>query len=65
MLGKDVKVDHKSAAEVKLERMERMLSTVGVGLEILTAMCVGLEDAAEEDAMDEDGEYPAGVSGRR
>lgn len=57
MLGKDVKVDHKSPAEVKLERMERMLSTVGVGLEIVTAICAGLEDAADEDGMDEDGEW--------
>lgn len=32
-----------------------MLTTVGVGLEILTAICAGIEDVAEEDGMDEDG----------
>ncbi|BEJ10886.1 hypothetical protein CspHIS471_0103080 [Cutaneotrichosporon sp. HIS471] len=54
VLGKDVKVDHKSSAEIKLERVERLLSTVGVGLEILTSICAGLEDAVDED-MEEDG----------
>lgn len=54
MLGKEIKVDHKSPAELKLERMERMLMTVGVSLEILTAICAGIEDAAEEEVMDED-----------
>lgn len=54
MLGKNIKLDHRSPAEMKLERMERMLTTVGIALEILTAICAGIEDAADEDGMDED-----------
>ncbi|KAL7420131.1 hypothetical protein Q5752_005097 [Cryptotrichosporon argae] len=55
------RTDHRSAAETKLERIERMLVTVGVALEVLTGICAGLEDveadeAAEnaEEGMDED-----------
>lgn len=45
--------DHRSPAERKLERVERMLTTVVTALEILTAICAGIEDT--EEAMDEDG----------
>jgi hypothetical protein len=43
-LTKDVHTDHQSTAEQTLERIERMLNTVVVGLEILTGICAGLED---------------------
>jgi hypothetical protein len=46
-LDKGFSTDHRSSAEVSLERVERMLSTVVVGLEILTGICAGLEDVEE------------------
>lgn len=62
-LDKGFKTDHRSSAEVSLERVERMLSTVVVGLEILTGICAGLEDVEEveegeegEDAVKQEGE---------
>ena len=50
--GKNLQTDHRSPAERKLERVERMLTTVVVALEILTGICAGLEDV--EESMDED-----------
>ncbi|KAL1411919.1 hypothetical protein Q8F55_002905 [Vanrija albida] len=52
--GKDLQNDHRSPAELKLERLERMLTTVSAALEVLTGICAGLEDAAEEEEMAED-----------
>nr|XP_019011947.1 uncharacterized protein I206_02784 [Kwoniella pini CBS 10737]OCF50728.1 hypothetical protein I206_02784 [Kwoniella pini CBS 10737] len=46
-LGKDLKTDHRSAAELSLERSERSLTTVVIASEVLTDICAGLED--EED----------------
>ena len=37
-------MDHRSPIEQILERIERTLATVVVGLEILTGVCAGLED---------------------
>ncbi|WVW80287.1 hypothetical protein I302_102265 [Kwoniella bestiolae CBS 10118] len=47
-LGKDLKTDHQSPAEVSLERIERNLTTVIIGLEVLTSICAGLEEEEEE-----------------
>ncbi|TXT07458.1 hypothetical protein VHUM_03178 [Vanrija humicola] len=52
--GKDLQNDHKSPVEVKLERLERMLTTVSIALEVLTGICAGLEDAEEEEMDEED-----------
>ncbi|KAK4685839.1 hypothetical protein P7C73_g4298, partial [Tremellales sp. Uapishka_1] len=56
-VGKDFKTDHRSPAERNLARMERMLTTVVIGLEILTGICAGVVDAeevAEEETEEED-----------
>jgi hypothetical protein len=53
--------DHRSDAEVALERIERKLTTVSVGLEILTGICAGLEDVQVDDATAEE-TAPAGKS---
>jgi len=45
--GKELKTDHRSAAEVELELIERSLNTVVVGLEILTGICAGIEESEE------------------
>ncbi|WWC96818.1 hypothetical protein V866_003693 [Kwoniella sp. B9012] len=50
-LGKDLKTDHQSPAEVSLERIERNLSTVIIALEVLTTICAGLEDEDEEPVL--------------
>lgn len=42
-----MQIDHQSSAEQTLERIERMLNTVVVALEILTGICAGLEDEEE------------------
>ena len=58
-LEKGVKTDHKSAAETALDQIERSLTTVVVGLEILTGVCAGLEDAeleGEGEGVAEEGE---------
>lgn len=47
--AKDLKTDHQSSAEQTLERIERMLNTVVVALEILTGICAGLEDEEEKE----------------
>jgi hypothetical protein len=44
-----MKTDHQSTAEQTLERIERMLNTVVVALEILTGICAGLEDEEEKE----------------
>lgn len=54
IVGKDLKTDHRPPAELKLERVERMLTAVAAALEVLTGICAGLEDA--EEGMDEDAE---------
>jgi hypothetical protein len=41
---KSLKTDHKSAAEVELERIEGRLRTVQLALEILTGICARLPD---------------------
>jgi hypothetical protein len=46
---KAIKTDHRSEAEQSLDRVERLLSTVVVGLEILTGICAGLENVEPED----------------
>jgi hypothetical protein len=45
-----MQIDHQSSAEQTLERIERMLNTVVVSLEILTGICAGLEDDEEKAA---------------
>lgn len=52
-LEKELKADHQTSVDQALERIERILSTVTVGLEILTGICAGLEDFEE---FDEEGE---------
>ncbi|WWC88040.1 uncharacterized protein L201_002943 [Kwoniella dendrophila CBS 6074] len=46
-LNKDMKTDHKSSAEVSLERIERNLTTVAIASEVLTNICAGLEEEEE------------------
>lgn len=60
LAGKNLGTDHRSPAEVKLERVERMLVTVVTALEVLTGICAGLEDA--EETMDEDASDDAEVA---
>jgi hypothetical protein len=50
--SKNLQTDHRSPAERKLERVERMLTTVVAALEILTGICAGLEDV--EEGMEQD-----------
>lgn len=40
--------DHKSPAEIKLDAIEKRLSTVMVALEVMTSMCAGLVDPVEQ-----------------
>ena len=44
-LAKGARTDHRSPAELELEKIERSLTTVVVGLEILTGICAGVEDS--------------------
>ncbi|WWC60440.1 uncharacterized protein I303_103012 [Kwoniella dejecticola CBS 10117] len=64
-LGKNLQTDHRSTAEVSLERIERNLTTVVIASEVLTDICAGLEDEedvpvnpaeaiAQEEDLDED-----------
>lgn len=56
-MDKGAKTDHRSDAEQGLDRIERSLTTVVVGLEILTGICAGLEDTELEEEVEEiDGE---------
>lgn len=59
--GKELKTDHRTPAEVELDTIERKLNTVVIGLEVLTGICAGIQDAdvpggAEVEADEEDGE---------
>ena len=51
------KTDHRSPAELELERLERRLRTIQQALEILTGVCATLPDPEPEaaDGEDEDG----------
>lgn len=53
---KDIKTDHRPPAELKLERIERALQAATLALEILTGLCAGLEDVAEEEGEGSDAE---------
>ena len=46
---KGATTDPRNPAELALERIERMLNTVVVALEILTGICAGLEEVDEEE----------------
>ncbi|KAF7793565.1 hypothetical protein EIP86_004679 [Pleurotus ostreatoroseus] len=52
------KTDHRSPAELELERLERRLRTIQQALEILTGVCATLPDPEPEaaDGEDEDGD---------
>lgn len=59
--GKELKTDHRTPAEVELDSIERKLNTVVIGLEVLTGICAGIQDAdtpdeAGVDAEDDEGE---------
>ncbi|WVQ78675.1 hypothetical protein IAT38_000762 [Cryptococcus sp. DSM 104549] len=60
VVDKHAQTDHKTIADVSLERIERNLTTVVVALEVLTNICAGLEDEedvkAEAEVEDVDGE---------
>ncbi|ORX35296.1 armadillo-type protein [Kockovaella imperatae] len=47
--------DHRSPSEITLEAIERSLMTVVVGLEILTAICAGVEDVDESEVEEANG----------
>ncbi|KAJ7186701.1 armadillo-type protein [Mycena filopes] len=62
------KSDHRSPAEIELERLEGRLRTVQLALEILTGVCATLPDpepdvpqGQNEDAGDEDGDADEGM----
>jgi hypothetical protein len=60
--GKELKTDHRTPAEVELDVIERKLNTVVIGLEVLTGICAGIQDAdtpeeAEAEASDDGGEF--------
>lgn len=48
---KGMKTDYRSPAEISLDRIERLLYTVSIALEILTGVCAGLEDPEEAEAQ--------------
>lgn len=54
---KGLKTDYRSPAEISLDRIERLLYTVSIALEILTGVCAGLEDPEEVEAQN--GSKPA------
>jgi len=60
-LAKGARTDHRSPAELALEKIERSLTTVVVGLEILTGICAGVVDAD----MDPEAEVDEGEGARR
>lgn len=62
-----MKTDYRSPAEISLDRIERLLYTISIALEILTGVCAGLEDPEEaeaqsglkaDDAEEDEGEVP-------
>ncbi|KAJ9092174.1 hypothetical protein QFC20_007447 [Naganishia adeliensis] len=64
-LAKKLQSDHRSPAEIKLENIEKRLSTLMVALEVLTESCAGLVDEVPEeqelgDPLPEDDESEAG-----
>lgn len=53
-LAKKLQSDHRSPAEIKLENIEKRLSTLMVALEVLTESCAGLvDDVPEEQELGE------------
>lgn len=62
---KNMKTDHQGLAEQELDRIERTLNTVAVGLEILTGICAGVEDdESTEDIQGEEQDVEAEGSSR-
>lgn len=64
-LAKKLQSDHRSPAEIKLENIEKRLSTLMVSLEVLTESCAGLVDEVPEEQalgepLPEDDESEAG-----
>ncbi|KAJ9092614.1 hypothetical protein QFC19_008652 [Naganishia cerealis] len=56
-LTKKLQSDHRSPAEIKLDNIEKRLSTLMVALEVMTDACAGLIDNVQED-QDEDEPLP-------
>jgi hypothetical protein len=56
-LTKKLQSDHRSPAEVKLDNIEKRLSTLMVALEVMTDACAGLIDDVKEE-QDEDEPLP-------
>ncbi|KAJ9121860.1 hypothetical protein QFC22_002483 [Naganishia vaughanmartiniae] len=56
-LTKKLQSDHRSPAEVKLDNIEKRLSTLMVALEVMTDACAGLIDDVKEE-QDEDQPLP-------
>jgi hypothetical protein len=53
---KNMQTDHRSPAELKLDSIEKRLTTLMVALEVMTSVCAGLVDAEEEPVVEDDEE---------
>jgi len=56
---KELRAEHRSPAEIKLESIEKRLSTLMVALEVMTSVCAGLVDTEEPAVVEEEDEDEA------